>query len=212
MVLRGLASRLSRGLRIMMAGLSKPVLLSLGIVMLLAYPAAGHVSVTFMGSGGSSGDAVLVTVKKTSSAPKGELTLTLPAGSRLTNARASEQNMVVGAVRGRLHGHDQYSPESTIRVSGTEPITYVLDAYCADFAKDNPSESTSFALSQPDQELACLLKETQNRSVATRQATVWIKMDRITFTQMNEKFPVSTAEWADAEKAMTRCQGNSPRP
>jgi len=212
----------SRGLWTAMAALCRPLLLGIGIVMALALPAvaetlqaavaAGHVKVTFTGTGGSSGDAVMMTVTKTTSAPKGELTLTLPAGSRLSNARASEQDMVVGAVRGRMVGREQFSPVATIKLRGMEPVTYVLDAYCADFEKDNPSESTSFALTPPEPVLACLLKETQDLSVATRQAAVWMRVDRITFTHMNEKLSVTRTEWAEAEKAMTRCQGDTSRP
>jgi hypothetical protein len=201
---------------------ARPFLVSIGIIMAPAVPAvaetlqsaiaAGHVTVTFTGTGGSSGDAVLVTVQKTGTVPKGDVTLTLPAGSRLSSARASEQDMVVSSVRGRLVSRAQFTPETTIRLRGMEPVTYVLDAYCADFEKDNPSSATSFTLTPPDSALACLLKETQHRSVATRQAAVWMKTDRMTFTQMNQKFPVSSAEWAEAEKAMARCQGDPPRP
>jgi hypothetical protein len=171
---------------------------------LAAAIAAGKVSATFRGTGGSSGDTIMVTVKKTH-ARDGNITLTIPAGTRLNSKNSGEQNMVISGVNGLMEGESAYSPTSIIEASSS-PQTYVLDAYCAEFEKDNPSQGSGFSLDTVDTVSACIFSKATDLSSAAKQAAVWIHTDKASFEQVNYKFRVSKSEWKSAESIVRKCQ------
>src|ERR1017187_9514386 len=80
--------------------------------------AAGKVSVTFRGNGGSSGDAIEATVVTTPKAG-GDLVLTMAPGTRLQSGNASAQNMVFAGVRGQAVDATRFVARSEISVSAT---------------------------------------------------------------------------------------------
>jgi len=176
---------------------------------LAAALASGKVTVRFSGNGGSSGDSVEVVVGRTAKAGDGAITLTIPAGTRLQSRNASEQNMVVAAVRGRAMGGESYAQASAIEVPDSGSATYILEGYCMDFEKDNPSANTAFSIGSPDPVLAAILSATTGLSTVAKQAAVWIYTDRSTYGHVNEKFHVSKEDWAAAEAAVRKAQAHS---
>jgi hypothetical protein len=91
---------------------------------------------------------------------------------------------------------------SEISVSAT-PRTYVLNAYCTDFEKDNPSAGTPFRLGKVDPVLACILGEAG--STVVKQAAVWIYTDKPSFSHVNDKFTVSQSDWDAATAIVKKC-------
>jgi len=168
---------------------------------LAAAVAAGKVSITFHGIGGSSGDSIEATVVTTAKAG-GDLVLTVAPGTRLQSENVSAQNMVIAGVEGQVISGNSYSPSSEIRASDT-PRTYVFDAYCTDFEKNNPSASTKFKLGKVDPILACILNEAG--STIVKQAAVWIYTDKASYSHVNQKFTVSQADWAAAAAIVKKC-------
>jgi hypothetical protein len=165
--------------------------------------AAGRISATFQGTGGSSGDSVEVVVAKTTKSEP-DLQLTIAPGTRLSNGSDSAQNMVIASVEGQVMGETSYSPTSVIRVEDT-PKTYVLNAYCTDFAKENPSSQSKFRLGKTDPVLACILAEAASLSLQSKQAAVWIYTDNVSFSHMNAKFPLTRSEWDAAAVVVKNC-------
>src|ERR1022692_1544097 len=101
--------------------------------------------------------------------------------------------MVIAGVRGQAVDATRFVARSEISVSAT-PRTYVLDAYCTDFEKDNPSAGTQFRLGKVDPMLACILGEAS--STVVKQAAVWIYTDKASYRRMNQICPVSQSDWA----------------
>jgi hypothetical protein len=163
--------------------------------------AAGKVIVTFRGNGGSSGDAIEATVVTTPKAG-GDLLLTVAPGTRLQSGNASAQNMVIAGVRGQAVDATRFVARSEISVSAT-PRTYVFDAYCTNFEKDNPSTGTQFSLGKVDPVLACILGEAS--SIIVKQAAVWIYTDKASYRQVNQKFTVSQSDWDAATAIVRKC-------
>jgi hypothetical protein len=176
---------------------------------LQAAAARGLVEYQFEGTGASSGDSVRVKVKRNPRAPD-PFPITIPPGTILRSGGAA-QSMAVSVVRGIDVGGGFFEPTSRIVLQGSAWVTAILSAFCAEFEKDNPSATTPFTLEQPDPTMACLLNRTRNLSVATQQAAVWMYTDRLTYRQMSEKFQVSGAEWAAAEKVFRACTGGAAR-
>jgi hypothetical protein len=182
---------------------------------LTAAIAAGKVTAQFTGTGSSSGDAVRVTVQKTAAAGPATLTLTIPPGTLLRSSNPSEQNMVIAGIRGRQLDAQRFTPQSQIILTGTAAVTYVLEAYCADFHKGNPSASTGFTLTAPDPRLSTILSEGKKRNLSTRalQAAVWIATDSATYDQTNARFPIGQADWQAGRSIIEGGQpSDSPEP
>jgi TQXA domain-containing protein len=174
--------------------------------------AAGQANTRFYGTGGSSGDSVMVEVSKGPKAASGPKTVTVPPGSQLESSQGGAQNMMVLGVGGRVTGPSTYAPSDNIVIPETGTATYILNAFCAEFHKDNPSESTQFTLRSPDATLACIARQSlkAHSSIQTTQAAVWMFTDRLTFTEMNETFSISSSEWNNAEEIVSAC-GITPR-
>lgn len=167
--------------------------------------AAGKVTAVFRGLGGSSGDAVQVTVARTPKAGAGRLVLVVPPGVQLRSSTPSVQDMVIASVRGRMVSETRFAAASEIVVTGTGPVTYLLEAYCSEFEKDNPSDSTTFTLQMPNAALACILREGRGLSMEALQAAVWIQTDRVTYARLSGKFPVSQMDWGKAQSVVAQC-------
>jgi hypothetical protein len=166
---------------------------------------AGKVSVTFRGTGGSSGDTIEATVVTTQKA-SGDLELTMVPGTRLQSENASAQNMVIAGVKGQVVDENSYTPTSEI-IASTTPRTYVFDAYCTDFEKDNPSAGTKFTLGKVDSVLACILGRASSTEV--KQAAVWIYTDKASFSHVNQKFTVSQSDWDAATAIVKQCSATA---
>lgn len=169
---------------------------------------AGKVSVNFHGTGGSSGDSIEATIVATPNA-SGDLVLTIAPGTRLQSGSALSQNMVIAGVKGQMINETNYLRSSVIQVDDTNK-TYVLDAYCTDFEKENPSSDTKFTLGNVDPILACILSEAANLSPQAKQAAVWIYTEKATFSHVKQKFKVRRSDWKAAAAIVKKCSAQKP--
>jgi len=167
---------------------------------------SGAVRADFSGTGGSSGDSVKVRVAKGPKAAPGPAEYTVPEGSQLASSDAAAQSMTILGVKGRVISETSYEPAFSITVPEKGSATYMLAAFCVEFHKENPSESTHFTLQPPDSTLACIAKNGKNLSLAAYQAAVWMYTDQATFDEVNEKFDVSRPDWAKGEAVLRRCR------
>ena len=168
--------------------------------------ASGLVVADFSGNGGSSGDSVRVQVSKGSKSSPGTLEEVLPVGSVLMSRDEGAQSMMISSVRGVDLGGGKYRPESRIVLSDGEAVTYVLRAYCIQFEKENPSNSTRFSLGRPDPNLACIARRGTRLTVPAMQAAVWMQSDKITYAHMAQKFPISEEDWSAGQAVFQECQ------
>lgn len=167
----------------------------------------GLVTVSFSSLGGSSGDTVVATVSRTKSAGSRRLSLSVRPGTILRSRSAGVQSMALAAVKGKVVDSNSYSPSERIEIYRENVVKYLIEAYCSEFEKDNPSESTVFLLSPPDSVLACALEASRrgSLSVPATQAAVWIITDRVDYKSMREKFEVNETEWRQAEGVVRGC-------
>jgi hypothetical protein len=174
----------------------------------------GKVNVTMRGTGGSSGPSVLVDASKGPNAGPGDVHVTVPPGTILRNRNGGGQNMVVAGVLGRFIGSlgnsMNVSPGSEIVVSSATPVTYVLEAYCVQFTKHNPSSSDQFTLAPSDPTLSTILAQAGGLSTDAIQAAVWMYTDHVTYAQMYPTFPINQADWAAAETVRNRTLAVEP--
>lgn len=108
----------------------------------------------------------------------------------------------IAGVRGQVVDATRFVASSEISASATPP-TYILDAYCTDFEKDNPSAGTQFSLGKVNPELACILGAAS--STIVKQVAVWIYTDKVSYSHVNEKFTVSQSDWDAATAIVRKC-------
>lgn len=165
--------------------------------------ATGKVIANFEAIGGSSGDVIAVTVRLLGNDVP-DIKLTVPAGTRLKSRNMEEQDMYLAGLKGILISGDSYNPTSSIEVRDV-PTTYVLEAYCADFDKENPSPGGGYVLGAVDVVAECILSQGKELAPRTKQAAVWIHTDRATYAQVREKFRLSQKDWKAAEVVVKKC-------
>jgi hypothetical protein len=157
--------------------------------------------------GSSSGDSVVLIVVKIGGPNR--LVLSIPSGLALKSPFPSSQSMVISGLKGREIGGGKYSPEQFVVLTDEKPVRYIVEAYCAEFHKDNPPpDRFDFqAAATPDPVLGCILTEARKEqlSVAGTQAAVWVRTDHLTFPEMSTRMAVSKEEWSKAETVASRC-------
>ena len=168
----------------------------------------GEVIARFQGTGGSSGDSVIVEISK---GPKagGPQAFSVVAGSKLASIDPAAQDMIISQVAGRSagSGSQMYIPVRDMQVPTSGTATYVLTAYCANFHKENPSTNTIFTLQSSNPTARCLVEQSLRRkvSIEATQAAIWMYTDRLTFMQVNDKFDVSRTDWDTASAVVAAC-------
>ena len=170
--------------------------------------ADGLVEASFRGNGNSTGDAVTARVQKTAAAGSGSLVLSIPAGSMLRNDDPSVQDMVIQRVQGRSTGDGRYVQETMIVLDDDSEATYILSAYCANFDKENPSNSSSFTLmGSPDSFHQCIMDTGSDLSFSMNsvQAAVWMQSDALTYAEMSERFEITPGDWSSGQTIFRTC-------
>jgi hypothetical protein len=160
--------------------------------------------------GSSSGDSILLIVVKIGGPDK--LALSIPSGLVLQSPLSSSQSMVISGLKGREIAGGMYTPEEFILLTDDKPARYVVEAYCAEFHKDNPPpDKFDFRVAAtPDPVLACILNGARKDKlpIAGTQAAIWIHTDHATFSEMNTRMGISKEEWSKAETVASRCSNH----
>ncbi len=166
--------------------------------------AHGKVKARVESLGGSTGDAIQLTVRRLQPKP---LQVTLPPGSLLRSGRASVQDMTAARIRGKpAKDGGGLEPASDIYLDTDLEQTFVVRAYCLDFAKDNPSKDDTFTVEGPDLSMARLLQlaSEEAKDTATIQAAVWILKVSVTDEALKARFPIDTQQLAAARQLVRR--------
>jgi hypothetical protein len=163
----------------------------------------GAVIADFVGTGGSAGESVKLTVLKGPKSAPGSQDYTIAPGSQLSG---SEDCMIIRGVAGRTVGEDGYSPTSVITVPNKGSATYILDAFSTKLHTDNPSRDTHFTLSAPEPFLSCIAVSGKELSIDAFQVAVWIYTDNPTFSEVNDVFRINDFAWQEGETVFLHCQ------
>ena len=147
--------------------------------------------IQILGMGGASGASIQVIARAAGSQ---SLSIEIAPGTVLRSSAPGEQDMVVRQLLGLRQGEQRYVPADVIflHAPAAEPVTYIVDAYCLNFHKDNPSATTSFSVdadtpASPD--VATVLAAAGRvpgaaQDIAAIQAAVWTVTDRPTLQEL----------------------------
>ena len=171
--------------------------------------AQGKISVKVEALGGSSGDVILLKVRRLQAEPLG---ITLALGTLFTNSQPSAQNMTGAQIRGRLLPGNRIESSTDIFLDTDQEQDVVIRAYCMDFKKNNPNRGSRFELGPPNSELTRILEMAvaDSLDVPTIQAAVWIHNDAVKDEALKLKFPVTNEQLAAAHQLLQRIEALPP--
>ena len=192
-----------------------PTAIAQGALALRQALAQGLIEAQIRGMGSAAGDSIIATL--TRKVPR-TLEITVPKGTVLASNDPTAQDMVVLRVRGIPVGGGKFEPVSTMRLTSDAPQEFLLEAYCLDFDRDNPSGSTGFSVGEPAlPQVQSVLEALDNvpaahRTIGAIQTAIWTVTDDVCERELQARFPVSVAdieaaqdilEAADIEPATT---------
>ena len=162
------------------------------------------------GTGDSSGDSILL--KLTCLVPR-TVQINIPIGTVLISDDPSVQSMVIRKVKGIAVGAMRYQPVKSIILNSNEPKEYVLEAYCLDFHKENPSKESTFWVSPnlANSEIIDVLKtadrlDPEIATVPAIQTAIWALTEDMSEDELKERFRV-TPEDIENAKAVLEAAG-----
>ena len=158
------------------------------------------------GTGDSSGDSILL--KLTCLVPR-TVQINIPIGTVLISDDPSVQSMVIRKVKGIAVGAMRYQPVKSIILNSNEPKEYVLEAYCLDFHKENPSKESTFWV-RPDpanSEIIDVLKtadrlDPEIATVPAIQTAIWALTEDMSEDELKERFRVTPEDIENAKAVL----------
>jgi PKD repeat protein len=153
------------------------------------------------GSGASSGDCINLKLTWLTSYTS---EIRVPKGTVLL-ASGTAQNMVVYKVRGIPKDTMWITPVSKIVLDSSELQTFILEAYCLDFHKENPSSSTKFSVGTlTDPQILKILDALDNlssniTSVGAIQTAIWVVTEDVSKKELVDRFPVEQKDIDNAK-------------
>ena len=167
--------------------------------------AVGLVHVRITGLGGSSGDALEIRIRRAEPAP---MNIVLEPGTIFFSRNPSVQDMAGVTIRGeRVATGDprfQFSTElvatAIIDLDDDDEHTYLVEAYCLDFHKRNPSALDTFAIGKPDQGVTTFLKlgKEAGYNVKVLQTALWLARNPRDAREIPTRFRISHSELVEA--------------
>lgn len=149
----------------------------------------GQAQLTITGLGGSAGDTIRITVQR--KVPE-TLKLTLAPGTVLRSISGKAQDMVVAAIKGERVDATTYRPATEIVLTDDDNHQYIVEAYCLDFRKANPTSKDRFALFPCDTRSAnlILMGKEAKLPIGVIQSALWIDREGVSSSELKRRFPV----------------------
>ena len=181
--------------------LFNPLLWALETIPLDEAVREGKVQVKISGLGGSTGDAILIKVKR--KIPE-TLQLSLTPGTVFKSTSGDVQNMIGSKIQGELIDETSYRPESEIYLNNDNELEYVIEAYCLDFYKSNPGTTDSFSLSQIDEHINNIIVAGEKAGYSNKiiQSAIWIDRDKVASSELKSRFPVNDEDIESAQELL----------
>lgn len=173
------------------------------LISLAAAVAIGLVTVSIHGQGGSSGDVIHLRVRRTMNRT---LRLRLEPGTVFRSASPAVQNMLVAALKGELtNSEGEYLPAATIELKDDKERSYLVEAYCLDFERENPGPGDSFTFEAIAADALAVLNAIpeRDRTIPIVQAALWL-WQGVPEEEIRTRFSVTSEDFIHARNALQK--------
>lgn len=177
----------------------------------------GLVDYEIRGNGNSSGDSLTMTMRRLSFSA---IDVYIVPGTIFVSGNANAQRMVGWRVVGVVELDQKTYETTSMYLPDTIQRTFVIEAYCLDFRRDNPSASDVFITSDLassvavadtlDLRAAQIIAEGKKRNltIAGLQSAIWVDHEGISRKELETKF--SAADGKDLDDAFNFLQTLPP--
>jgi hypothetical protein len=162
----------------------------------------GVVDARITGTGGSSGDAIMLGLTRRTAA---DVQIDLPTGTLLVASSSAFQNMAVRGVKGEASSQHSitYVATGVIVLTQDGEQWFVVEAYCLGLYLENPGYSTDFSvggLASPQvvQVLEAAGRLQPQPSVAAVQLAVWAVSEDSTAGEVTSRFEADQSDFSQA--------------
>ena len=164
----------------------------------------GKVSMTIKGTGGSTGNVILITLKSLVSQT---LHLTLTPGTVLPSVSGSGQDMVAAKIKGERINDIMYPSSWVITLRDDQEHVYLVEAYWLNFHNSNPAHSDQFRWGHIDARAQSILEAWRNQhaNMNVLQSALWIDREHLSDFALRRRLSVNEEELAQARALL-----NSP--
>jgi len=147
---------------------------------------------------------LLTTLQRTYMAPAAPLRIRVWPGTRLVPWYHGHQHLAIAHTVGIVQ-NNVVIPDDEVLISGSQPVTYAVRAYCTNFGKEhplNPDTPSTLTIKEPDPVISQIIREGNGKelSPSAMQAAVWIATDGVTYKQIRSVEPVGRRDWRQAEE------------
>jgi hypothetical protein len=153
----------------------------------------GKVQVEIFGLGGSTGDTIVIDIKR--KVPE-KLHIAFNPGIVFQSTSENVQNMIGIRIKGERVNQTSYRPTTEIYLPNDEKRSYIIEAYCLDFHKPNPSPKDQFILSHINEHIKNLIILGYKNAYSTRaiQGAIWIDRDGASDSDLKKRFSLTNQE------------------
>lgn len=159
----------------------------------------GLVEYEVSGLGGSSGDSLLLSIRRTSAQ---SFTVYVAPGTVFGTSAAGVQSMIAYGISGALINADTGEMEVVQELPLVDVNTHRLyvEAYCLDFHLENPAPENRFTIAAAEPRASLVLNAAKDSelSVSATQAAIWMDRDHVTKEDITAKFEASDQDLEDA--------------
>ena len=133
----------------------------------------GLVEVEVKGRGACTGDAVRVEVRRKVDRA---VQVVVEPGTVMESASGDAQNMVCSGVKYQKEG-DAYRRVDVMVLNDDRPLSFLVEAFCRDFAKPTPGAGCAFRLGSKDQQALGVIDKGKAAGASLRaiQVAVWLQ-------------------------------------
>jgi hypothetical protein len=164
--------------------------------------ALGYVQASITGNGASSGDSIILNIKRL-------VTYTveidpLSLGTVLTTSETA-QSMVINKLEGIENGDNTYTPTNRILLVTSNQVAYLFNAYCLTFHRSNPESSNLFTASgMASANVVKILNVLPSlapsiTTVSAVQTAIWTVTDNIGLNDLSTTFPSGVNQIGNAK-------------
>ncbi len=169
------------------------------------------VRVAVTGLGGSTGDAIQVIVQRLINEP---LSIAVSPGTVLKAVDASVQDMIVAQLKGERIDDKSYRARARIELTNGEVHRYIVESYCLDFEKANPTETSRFKFGPPNDRVAKVVAQGKAKGLDIKaiQAALWMDRSHVDGTTLKRRFPIEDSQIAEGRGLLSWINSTSVQP
>jgi len=171
------------------------------------------VEAEIFGTGACAGDSIILRIRRT--LPR-TIDIIVTPGTVLISSNPAIQAMIIRRLRGFAPHDHFFTVTESIYLNSDEAEEYLIEAYCRDFQKGNPTPTTRFSIADTASAEIMDILEASNEipeeqtSIAAIQVAIWVVTEDISHQELAQRFRTSPED-LDKARGILQAAGIDPQ-